>query len=73
MVFFDLAEPPGGECIPGQSCIICNTYGIRTQKKRAGPDPIGTEFEKAPAPFNVPVLFVVQLMGGNKFVVVSKV
>jgi hypothetical protein len=34
---------------------------------------IGTAFEKSPEPSSVPVLFVVQLTGTDKFVVVSHV
>ena len=65
-----------GTCVPGPSdttqLTMLFTYGIRSRKKQAG-TLIGKLFEKAPVPSNAPVVFVVQWIGDDKFVVVSQV
>ena len=49
-------------------------HGKRRRKKLAGVVArIGIIFEKAPVPSKVPVIFVVQVIGGDRFVVVSQV
>jgi hypothetical protein len=48
-------------------------HGIRNRKKLAGVTPIGMEFEKAPVPSSVPALFVVQMIGADRLVVLSQV
>jgi hypothetical protein len=50
------------------------SHGIRNLKKLVGCEAlIGMMFEKEPVPSSVPVLFVVQLTGGDRLVVLSQV
>ena len=49
-------------------------YGIRNRKKPALCRAFtGMAFEKAPVPSSVPVLFVVQVIGADRLVVLSQV
>jgi hypothetical protein len=63
-----------GNAQTGCHASIAEPQGILTLKNLArGVAVIGIEFEKPPAPFSVPAALVVQMIGADKFVVVSKV
>ena len=63
-------------CVPGRltPSYLIPPQGSRNRKKLAGVVAlIGMAFENAPVPSSVPVLFVVQLIGADRLVVVSQV
>jgi hypothetical protein len=67
-------DPALARLKPGMLHIEFQVYGIRSLKKLPDWEALtGIAFEKAPVPSSVPVLFVVQTIGGDRLVAVSQV